>query len=281
MPDTISITLTSAVKHLTAVTDVPKLEAEILLAHVLNVSRVHLHTWPEKIITAAQQKIFQEFISRRAKGEPIAYLIGHREFWSLDLLVTPDVLIPRPETELLVETILQQFSTQEKITIADLGTGSGAIALALAHEKPNWIIHATDKSTAALNIAKQNAKNHHLTNVIFHQGIWCNALPKIKFDAIVSNPPYIAENDTHLTQGDLPFEPRSALVSSENGLSDLTQIILESRDYLKPHGFIFLEHGFEQAKNVAGILEKARYTSIKVKQDLAGLERVAIATWVG
>lgn len=260
--------------------NLPRLEKEILLANTLNVSRTYLHTWPEKTVDESQQEIFLKVMSRREQGEPIAYITGHREFWSLDLVVTPDVLIPRHETELLVELILQSSRNSTNKIIADLGTGSGAIALAIAHEKPNWTIHATDASPAALAVAKQNAKRLNIKNIIFHQGSWCNALPNIKFDAIVSNPPYIAENDEHVNQGDLRFEPYSALVSAEDGLSDISQIILQSSHYLKPGGQLLLEHGYQQAKNVAGIFEKARYTSTEVHLDLAGLERVTIATWM-
>jgi release factor glutamine methyltransferase len=285
--------------------EVPRLEKEILLAEVLKVTRAHLHTWPEKNLDESHLKNFLELLSRRVQGEPIAYITGHREFWSLDLIVTPDVLIPRHETELLVELVLQlschplchsreggnPFQIDSRLLgndrdgkdkiIADLGTGSGAIALAIAHEKPNWIIHATDASPAALAVAKQNAKRLNIKNIIFHQGNWCEALPNIKFDAIISNPPYIAENDDHLTQGDLRFEPHSALVSAEDGLRDISQIIFQSRNHLKSGGLVLLEHGYQQAKNIAGIFEKARYTSTEAHLDLAGLERVTVATWMG
>lgn len=275
---TISAALHSGSQQLT--NDDTRLEAEILLAHVLNVSRAYLHTWPEKNLTAEQEKDFFSCISKRAQGEPIAYLIGHREFWSLDLIVTPDVLIPRPETELLVEKILSSGNNQESLTVADLGTGSGAIALAVAKERPNWTVYATDASQATLDVAKWNAKRFNIHNIIFCHGEWCNALPQMHFDIIVSNPPYIAEEDPHLNQGDLRFEPRRALVSPENGLHDITQIILEARSYLKQNGLLLLEHGFEQAKNVSCIFEKAGYTYITTQKDLSQLDRMTFATWV-
>jgi len=265
-----------AIQQLATVTDTPRLEAEIFLAHVLQVNRSYLHTWPEKILTATQQADFLKFIERRLQGTPVAYLIGHRGFWSIDLAVTPDVLIPRPETELLVELVLKQIQIKNAV-IADLGTGSGAIALALAHDRPDWQVYATDASQAALNVAKSNAARLHLEQVQFRQGVWCQALPAIQFDAIVSNPPYIAEDDVHLGQGDLRFEPRSALVSKGCGLNDLQHIIIEARNYLKPGGYLFLEHGFEQAKDVATFFTKADYTLITRYADIAGLDRVTIA----
>jgi release factor glutamine methyltransferase len=275
----IASVLAAANSQLAAVIDVPQLEAEILLGHVLQVSRAYLHTWPEKILESSQHKIFLDLLNRRKLGEPIAYLIGHREFWSLDLRVAPCVLIPRPETELLVELVLKNVEKKQAV-IADLGTGSGAIALALAHERPDWTIHATDISSDALEIAKLNATQYNLNNIVFHQGKWCDALPQIKFDAIVSNPPYIASTDPHLQQGDLRFEPKNALVSGDEGLQDIKQIIATAKNYLQPGGFLFLEHGFEQAENILSIFKKAGYTFAKTHQDLADLDRVTIATWM-
>ena len=274
---TIRAALQFAKLQLLNATDVPQLEAEILLMHVLQVTRSYLHTWPERVLDDAQEKIFSAFVARRVQGEPVAYLTGHREFWSLDLVVTPDVLIPRPETELLVELVLKKVSGA-KALIADLGTGSGAIALALAQEKPHWQIHAVDVSRAALAIARYNAARLHLERVVFHEGSWCSALPPIRFDAIVSNPPYIAEDDEHLHRGDLRFEPKSALVSGEQGLQDARQIIFDARQYLKPGGFLLLEHGLTQGDAVTTLFEKAGYTLITRHTDLSGLDRVTIAT---
>lgn len=276
------ITLAAALKNAAQQlmnTDVPALEAEVLLGHVLQVSRSYLHTWPENNLSETQQEEFFQLVQRRAQGEPIAYLTGHKEFWSQDLLVTPCVLIPRPETELLVETVLSTITTNDAL-VADLGTGSGAIALAIASERPHWTVHATDASLAVLEVAKENAKRLKITNIFFYQGNWCAALPDIKFDVIVSNPPYIAENDPHLSQGDLRFEPQSALVSAENGFKDLQLIISQAKNYLKPNGFLMLEHGAEQARNVASILKNSGYTSSNVLHDLAGLDRITIASGV-
>ncbi|MHB1946496.1 MAG: peptide chain release factor N(5)-glutamine methyltransferase [Gammaproteobacteria bacterium] len=279
MSPSIASVLAVANVQLSTVTDVPQLEAEILLGHVLKASRAYLHTWPEKILENSQYTLFLDLLNRRKLGEPIAYLIGHREFWSLDLRVAPCVLIPRPETELLVELVLKSIENEQAV-IADLGTGSGAIALALAYERPNWTIHATDISLDALEIAKINAAEHQLANIVFHQGKWCDALPQIKFDAIVSNPPYITSTDPHLHQGDLRFEPKGALVSDGEGLQDIQQIILTAKNYLQPGGLLFLEHGFQQAENILSIFKKAGYTFAKTHQDLADLDRVTIATWM-
>ena len=280
MSQNISAILKRAAQQFVAVTDAPQLEAEILLAHVLKVTRVYLHTWPEKQLEPAQQIAMQDLVARRLQGEPIAYLTGHREFWSLDLVVTADVLIPRSDTERLVELVLEHVQA-ERAVIADLGTGSGAIALALAKERPNWTIYATDASVAALEIAQLNAQQLPLSNVIFCHGDWCEPLPKVHFDAIVSNPPYIAEDDPHLLQGDLRFEPRSALVAHDAGFQDLAQIISDAKSYLKLGGLLFLEHGYQQAVQVLSFLEKERYTHTNVYQDLAGLDRVTIASWLG
>lgn len=280
MSGTIAALLQWARAELNAVSDTPTLDAEILLAHVLRVGRSYLLAFAERELTAEEADVFENLIAQRKQHLPIAYLTGHREFWSLDLVVTPDTLIPRPETELLVEKILEKIRGDNK-TIADLGTGSGAIALALAHEKPNWKIYATDASERALDVARLNATKLQLSNIIFQQGIWCAALPSIKFDAIVSNPPYIASDDPHLQQGSLRHEPQSALVADEQGLSDIRQIISSATQYLLPGGMLFLEHGAEQGALVRSIFSNFAYTSIESDHDLAGLERVTHAVWSG
>lgn len=251
------------------------LDAELLLAHVLHVSRTYLYTWPEQELTAQQQTDFNQLVERRCAGEPMAYILGRQEFWSLPLEVTRNTLIPRPETELLVECVLNQFISQSLITIADLGTGSGAIALALAHEHPEWRILATDQSSKTLEVAERNAKRLKLS-VQFFQGDWCGALPSgMKFDAIVSNPPYIAIDDPALEASG--YEPESALIAAEKGLKDLKQIIVEARSYLKPGGCLFLEHGYQQAKAVASLFLEAGYQDIRLYQDNAGHARVSMA----
>jgi release factor glutamine methyltransferase len=253
---------------------IEKLDAEILLAHTLQVTRSHLHAWPDRKLDAAEQNIFLQYISRRLQSEPIAYITGHREFWSLDFVVTPDVLIPRPETELLVELVLKEFTTDEPKMIADLGTGSGAIALSLAHEKPDWNIYATESNIAALEVAIDNAKRLDILNVNFTMGHWCNALPNLHFDAIISNPPYIEAGDSELNQDVIKFEPHQALFSGELGLQDISEIINSSKNYLKSRGCLLIEHGYRQAKAVKGFFAQAGFTEITLYKDMAGLDRV-------
>lgn len=267
-------------RELKSKTDIADLESSLLLAHVLDVKRAYLHTWPEKQLDVSQEQQFLKLVNRRKLGEPLAYILGHKEFWSLDFIVTPDVLIPRPETELLVECVLRKIP-HETALVADLGTGSGVIGLVLASEKPNWTIHATDKSEQALTIAQLNKKNLNIQNVTFHLGNWCEPLPDIQFDVIVSNPPYIADNDPELQEDVLRFEPHSALISPEEGLKDIHDIIFSSRQYLKPNGLLCVEHGYRQAKEIARILEQAGYTDREIVKDLAGLDRVTIASWQG
>jgi len=253
------------------------LAAEILLSHILNVSRAYLHTWPDEIIATHLQAEFTAYMARYLAGEPIAYLIGAQDFWTLTLKVTPDTLIPRPETESLVALALQKFPVDATIHIADLGTGSGAIALAIAHERPKWTVYATDADENALNVAKENASLLKINNVIFQQGNWLSALPRQGFDAIISNPPYIEKGDEALSLNVLKYEPSSALFAEEKGLADLAFIIAEAKHYLKPGGYLLLEHGFNQAKDVARLLETANFDAIILHQDLAGLDRLTEA----
>lgn len=250
------------------------IDFEILLAHVLNVPRSYLHSWPEKQISPENEQQFKHYLQRRLNGEPVAYIIGHQEFWSLDFEVTKDVLIPRPETELLVELVLK-FPNEKQLVVADLGTGSGAIALSIANERPQWKIHATDKSEKALFIAKKNADRLKINNVAFYQGDWCEALPDVKFNVIVSNPPYIEENHPNLPA--LRYEPHTALVSTQQGLADLKMIITQAKNHLQPGGILMLEHGFDQAKSVTDFLHHEGYLDIKTLQDLAGKDRVTVA----
>jgi release factor glutamine methyltransferase len=262
--------------QLVSVSDIPLLEAEVLLTHGLQVSRSHLRAFSERELTSAQQTQFIVAVQRALQGEPIAYITGQREFWSLDLKVTHDTLIPRPETELLVEQVLAVLNDNVPCVVADLGTGSGAIALALATERPAWILHATDCMPAALDVARANAAQLRVANVIFHQGDWCAALPLIKFDAIVSNPPYIAVDDERINQQVKSNEPHSALFSGKEGLDALSQIIADAKNYLKSGGYLFLEHGSLQAAAVRCLFEKAGYTKVDLHRDLAGLERVSV-----
>lgn len=271
---TVAIVLQEATQQLLAVSDSSRLDAEVLLAEVLHVSRSVLFAFPERELTLAEIHSFEKYISQRKEKMPIAYIIGHKEFWSLDFRVTEDTLIPRPETELLVELVLQQV-TGDKQRVADLGTGSGAIALALAHERPSWEIYATDVSEKALNVAKLNAGRFQVSNVIFYQGNWLEALPpEKKFDVIVSNPPYIAHDDPYLQCKYLSYEPLSALMANENGLKALRDVMTQARPYLKPNGILLLEHGFLQGSEVRRIFANLDYSDIDTYQDLAGLDRV-------
>lgn len=256
----------------------PRLEQDILLSYVLGVDRAKLYSHPEISLTDIQKKLFSNLVARRMNGEPIAYITGNREFWSLNFMVTNETLIPRPETEILVETILER-SFHDSIVIADLGTGSGAIALSLAHEKPQWQIHATDNCPKALEIAKKNAKLFNLLSVEFHEGNWFSALPPILFDVIVSNPPYIGEKDSDIKQEVYAYEPHCALFSNDEGFADLTHIIQESPHFLKPGGFLFLEHGFKQAEKLRKIFLKRGYTNVSTRQDYAGFDRITFGQW--
>jgi release factor glutamine methyltransferase len=254
----------------------PRLEAELLLTAALGQARSYLLAWPNRPLSALQEQAFAELLRRRLAGEPIAYILGHREFWSLDLQITPDVLIPRPETELLVELALDAFPAKRTIAAADLGTGSGAVAAALAHERPRWQIFATDVSDAALSVAKNNFHHYGLNNVETYKGEWCTALPaKRKLDLIVANPPYVAERDPHLTQGDVQREPRSALIAGPCGLDAIRDIISQAPGHLSTDGLLLLEHGFDQGTATRALLKGAGFVQVQTYRDLAGLERVS------
>jgi len=272
----ISESLHNAAKRLVD-SPTPKLDVEVLLEHVLHRTKAYLYANPDKVLTSAQHQRFVGLIEQRAQGLPIAYITGHQGFWDLDLLVTKDVLIPRPETELLVEMALQLFSADQPCIVADLGTGSGAVALAIAHARPNWQLIAMDNSTAAIAVAKKNTDHIKLKNIKFILGDFCESLPvDYKFDLIVSNPPYIAERDPHLNQGDVRFEPRSALIAGEDGLDAIRKIAAISLEYLQPGGYLLLEHGFDQAQQVRDILAGCGYQNPVTRQDLAGHPRVSM-----
>ena len=252
-----------------------RLDAEILLSHVLNKNRAYLFAHPEVLLTGEQQQKFKELVAQRSQGEPIAYLLGTREFWSLPLKVTKDTLIPRHETELLVELALELIPNIPAARILDLGTGSGAIALAIAKERPDWKISASDKSEAALKIAVDNAQQLGLTNIQFYQSDWFDNLPLMQYHAIISNPPYIAASDPHLQEGDVVFEPLSALVSSNEGFADLQCIIQEGYNRLLPNGLILLEHGYDQKVAIRTILRELGYWQVSSWQDIQGNDRVS------
>ncbi|MCK9489289.1 MAG: peptide chain release factor N(5)-glutamine methyltransferase [Xanthomonadales bacterium] len=255
-------------------------EAGLLLAQVLGRDRAWLIAHGDEVAGADQARAFQSLIARRLAGEPMAYVLGQHGFWSLSLKVTPAVLVPRPETELLVEQVLAclpQTRPARPVRIADLGTGSGAIALALASERPQWQIVATDASAAALAVAEDNARVLGLEQrVHFRQGHWYQALAgQPAFDALVSNPPYIVRDDDHLAAPALRHEPQSALVSGSDGLDDIRQIIAGAAEHLRPGGWLLLEHGWDQAKAVRALLHAHGFAGIDSRRDLGGQPRIS------
>jgi release factor glutamine methyltransferase len=248
-------------------------DAEILLCHALEVQRSFIYANPELMAPAQCRQDFLRLVRERSQGTPVAYLTGKRSFWSLELMVNANVLIPRPETELLVETALSLIPADIVQRVADLGTGSGAVALALARERALWEVHATDLSGKALEVARENARRNGVAHVRFHEGCWTEPLQG-KFDLIVSNPPYVAEDDPHLLRGDCRFEPRMALTPGADGLGALRQIATASRTLLNHGAWLLLEHGYDQGPAVRSLLHAAGYEDVRTLHDLAGLERV-------
>ena len=275
---TIRQTLSAARQRLQSSSTSPSVDASVLLCHVLDCTASHLVAWPEKQLTPAQQSRFAELLDQRAQGRPVAYLTGDREFWSLSLQVSPAVLIPRPETETLVEFVLETFTGRETLDVADLGTGSGAIACALASEHAHWNVLATDASSSALEIARSNASRSRLRNIRFRQGDWFDALDDLKFDLIVSNPPYVASDDIHLEQGDLRYEPPEALAAGERGMDAISHLAREANRFLKPGGWLVVEHGYDQQKAVYDCFDQAGFKGIVQRSDLAGIPRMT-AGW--
>ncbi|MDH4275240.1 MAG: peptide chain release factor N(5)-glutamine methyltransferase [Gammaproteobacteria bacterium] len=272
--NSIGALLKTATRQLVVVGDNASFEAEILLAHALGVTRTHLRTWPRRVVDAAITARFEDFIQRRATGVPIAYLTGTREFWSLALHVTPDVLIPRAETEVLVECALAHLPPNLALRVADLGTGSGAVALAIASERPQCRVVATDISSAALAVANANARRLNITNIEFRLGAWYAPLGDELFDLIVSNPPYIAQHDSHLQQGDLRFEPRDALTAGADELGALKILIGEASAHLQSGAWLLVEHGYDQAAAVANLFQVHGAHDIFTAQDLLAHPRV-------
>jgi len=253
-----------------------RLDAQLLLAFVLKSDRAYLYTWPQKEMTFDQREAFEKIIYRRQQNEPIAYIIGYKEFWSLPFEVTPATLIPRPDTELLIEVVLARLP-ETPLQIVDLGTGSGIIACALQKTRPRWECTAVDKDHDTLLMAKKNAASLKLNTIEFVQSNWLSAFQSDCFNAIVSNPPYLKQNDSYL-QKELLFEPRGALVAGESGLEALQAIVHQSLFCLKARGLLALEHGCDQAEAVRFYLKKAGFVKIKTYQDLAGLDRVTVAS---
>ncbi|MBS0352048.1 MAG: peptide chain release factor N(5)-glutamine methyltransferase [Proteobacteria bacterium] len=262
-------------KQFASISDSARLDAEILMAHVLQRPRSWLRAHDDQALTQNQWLQLGLYSERRIKGEPIAYILGSKEFWSLELNVSPAVLIPRPETELLVEWVLDRFPKNTVLKVLDLGTGSGTIAIALAKERCQWTIDATDQSLMALDLAKKNSQTHRLTNINFYHGDWYQPLAGKKYDVIVSNPPYLANQDPHLKQ--LTFEPYEALVAGEQGFEDLQIIIEKAQNHLLPSGYLVLEHGYDQSQKVISFLEQKNLINIQVHQDYSGHPRFATA----
>lgn len=252
---------------------IPQLEARILIGHALGLSRIQLITQSAQVLDDTETVQIKDLFQRRQLGEPIAYLTGTREFYGLPLKVSPAVLIPRPETELLVELAMQYLPPAGRLL--DMGTGSGAIAIAVAHERPDVSVTALDISTAALEIAQWNAEHQHL-DVTFLCSDWFAALdPSNRYDVIVSNPPYIVAGDQHLTEGDLRFEPADALTDHADGLSALRTLCKHAAHYLSPHGYLLMEHGYDQATAVRDLLTATDFAEVASWRDLAGIERVS------
>ena len=255
-----------------------RLDAELLLAAVLGKSRSYLRTWPEHEPGAEQLAAFAALLERCRMGEPVAYILGHQGFWSLDLEVAPHTLIPRPDTELLVETALQLAPATSQ-RLLDLGTGSGAIALALASERAGWQVIGVDRIAEAVALAERNRQRLKLGNAEFRQSSWFDGLAGERFGLILSNPPYIAADDRHLGEGDVRFEPLSALVAGVDGLDDIRQIIAQAPQHLEAGGWLLLEHGYDQAEAVRGLLAAAGFTAVDSRRDLGGHQRISLGRW--
>jgi len=277
------ITIADCLKNssqLIDISDSPRLDIEIFLAHILQKDRTYLFAWPEKELTEEQANQFKQFFSRRLTGEPVAHIIGQREFWSLPIMVNNSTLIPRPDTELLVEAVLGLFAEDDENhsrRLLDLGTGTGAIVLALANEKKSWQCVGVDKEIAAVELAEKNRAHLKLENVKTLQSDWFFALAsEAAFDIIVSNPPYIDPTDEHLQEGDVRFEPLSALIANKNGLADLEYIITHAPKYLKPNGWLLVEHGHDQGDAVRDLFAVNHFDEVNTFRDFGRNERVTI-----
>jgi release factor glutamine methyltransferase len=262
--------LQQASRDLSETSNTATLDAQVLLSYILQCNSAHLAAWPEKILNKDQTTLYLDLVIQRSQGVPIAHLTQQREFWSLNFSVNDSTLIPRPETETLVEYILSSFDDNEKVTLLDMGSGTGAIAISIASEKPTWEIIASELSSDALALAKLNSDSHQTNNINFIQSDWFSNISRHDFDIIVSNPPYIAEDDPHLLQGDVRFEPRSALTSGETGMDAIEHICSQARNHLNNDGVLIVEHGYNQQHLVAECFVKHGFIEVEQKQDLAG-----------
>ncbi|ASM50539.1 release factor glutamine methyltransferase [Pseudoalteromonas espejiana DSM 9414] len=278
MSHTLEQAIAAGASLLAPSSDSAKLDAQVLLLHILQKPRSYLFTWPDKTLTDEQQLTFEHFCKRRLNGEPVAHITGQREFWSLPLEVNATTLIPRPDTETLVEQALA-MAVPESAKVLDLGTGTGAIALALGSEMPNWQITAVDRVADAVALASRNQQRLAIHNVQVKQSNWFSALKNQQFNLIVTNPPYIEHDDKHLNEGDVRFEPLSALVAEEAGMADIKQIITQSRDYLLSSGYLLIEHGFEQGEAVRNLFNQMAFINVKTVKDLGNNDRVTLAQW--
>ena len=276
---TIHRCLVQAAITLQHTSETSRLDAEVLLAAVLQRDRTYLYAYSETLVAEAIAQVFFQHVARRQRGEPIAHITGSREFWSLPISVNNSTLIPRPDTELLVETALH-LCDKENARVLDLGTGTGAIALALAKEKDTWQIDAVDKQADAVQLAQHNADVFALCNVRIYESDWFIAVPDSQcFDVVISNPPYIAADDKHLLQGDVRFEPRSALVAADEGYADLFFIVRTAKTFLCDAGLLLLEHGYAQGEKLRAYLQQCGYSNIHTVRDYSGNERVTHAVW--
>jgi len=266
--------LQQASQNLAESSPTARLDAQVLLTHILQCNTAHLLAWPEKTLNEEQVSSYQQLIQQRQQGLPVAYLTGLREFWSLNFSVNDSTLIPRPETETLIEFILDKFSDRERIKLLDMGTGTGAIAITIATEKPDWTIFASELSADALKLARHNSNCHQTNNISFVQSNWFTNIKQSDFDIIVSNPPYIANNDPHLLVGDVRFEPQSALSAGVAGMDDIEHLCLHANKHLKKNAWLIIEHGYNQKQLVANCFAKNGFTQIEQKQDLSGHTRM-------
>ena len=250
------------------------LDSQVLLTYVLQCNTAHLAAWPEKTLGDAQLADFLQLLKQRQQGVPVAHLTGSREFWSLEFSVDDSTLIPRPETETLVEFILEQFDDVDRLKLLDMGTGTGAIAISIAKQKPDWQIIASDISEQALALAINNSSDNQTTNVTFVHSNWFDAIAQDDFDIIVSNPPYIASDDPHLSQGDVRFEPQSALSSGETGMDDIEHICSQAKHHLLKNGWLIVEHGYNQKRQVSDYFIRNGFKEIEQRQDLSGHTRM-------